>query len=110
MADIAAQMFVGVPVRVVPPSVGVFEKVLMRFENSGGVNFKLEDTTGFGNPSGNGEWTFRTGSQGGKFVIGKTGTSVQEFQVFSGGNARLAGTLIQGSSRTKKENIEAIDH
>ncbi len=105
VADIADNMFVGVPVRVVPPSVGVSEKVLMRLENNGGVNFKLNDTSG-----GNGEWTFRTGSQGSKFVIGKTGTSVQEFQVFSGGNVSIAGTLTQSSSRTNKENIETINH
>ncbi len=105
VADIADNMFVGVPVRVVPPSVGVSEKVLMRLENNGGVNFKLNDTSG-----GNGEWTFRTGSQGSKFVIGKTGSGVQEFQVFSGGNVTIAGTLTQSSSRTNKENIETINH
>ncbi len=105
VADIADNMFVGVPVRVVPPSVGVSEKVLMRLENNGGVNFKLNDTSG-----GDGEWTFRTGSQGSKFVIGKTGSGVQEFQVFSGGNVTIAGTLTQSSSRTNKENIETINH
>ncbi len=105
VADIADNLFVGVPVRVVPPSVGVSEKVLMRLENNGGVNFKLNDTSG-----GDGEWTFRTGTQGSKFVIGKTGSGVQEFQVFSGGNVSIAGTLSQGSSRTNKENIHPIDH
>ncbi len=105
VADKADTLFVGVPVRVVPPSVGVVEKVLMRLENNGGVNFKLNDTS-----AGDGEWTFRTGTQGSKFVIGKTGSGVQEFQVFSGGNVSIAGTLSQGSSRTHKENIEAINH
>ncbi len=104
VADLPDQMFVGMPIRVVPPSVGVTEKVLMRLENLGGVNFKLNDTT-----TANGEWTFRTGSFGSKFVIGKTGSGVQEFQVFSGGNVTIAGNLTQSSSRTKKENIEDID-
>ncbi len=94
--------------RVESSSATPSEKELIKLINNGGVNFKLEDTTGSGNPSGNGEWTFRTGTSGTKFVIGKTGTSVQEFQVFSGGNARVAGTLTQGSSRTKKENFVEI--
>ncbi len=109
VADVADNLFIGIPVRVIRDDPAPSEKEMMKLVNNGGVNFKLEDTTGFGNPSGNGEWTFRTGTNGSKFVIGKTGTSVQEFQVFSGGNARLAGTLTQGSSRTKKENFVAID-
>ncbi len=105
IADDPDTVFFGYPVRVVPNDTTNKERVLARLENNGGVNFKLNDTSG-----GDGEWTFRTGSQGGKFVIGKTGSGVQVFQVFSGGNVAIAGTLTQSSSRTKKENIEDVDH
>ncbi len=88
-------------------SSDIAERTLLRLENDGGVNFKLHDKSV---PGTLGEWTFRTGVSGTKFVIGKTGSGVQELSLESGGNLKIAGNLTQGSDRTKKENIHAIDN
>ncbi len=93
-------------IRVQNTATADVEKVMMRLENKGGVNFKLHDQSV---PGTQGEWTFRTGRDGSVFVIGKTGSGVVEMESQSGGNLKIAGNLMQGSSRAKKENIAQID-
>jgi hypothetical protein len=76
-------------------------RILFKIENNGPTQFAINNTARAD------LWTFSVTNTG--FVISKGGSGVQEMVVVGGGDMTIAGSLTEGSSRTIKHDIEAVD-
>lgn len=76
-------------------------RALVRAINKGASLFRFDNTNTGAN------WNFGGGNAD-SVLFSRIGTPT-EFQIFNGGNATLAGTLTEGSSRSIKKDIETID-
>lgn len=82
-------------------SAMVEARTLFKLENPGNTKFGIENTA-----TGE-EWALAV--PGPSLRISKQGSGVVEAELDSGGNLFLAGTLIEGSSRSIKHGIEDVD-
>ena len=88
-------------VKVTDSSTASFPQTMFEIRRPGAVRFDVADD------STSVLWVFQ--NRLGAFDITKAGTGVQEFKLDGSGNLTILGTLIQGSSRTSKENIEVAN-
>lgn len=80
------------------------QQELLRLKKNGAPLFVLEDT------AQDTSWTFRTGGTVGTvsegFIISKIGTGVPEMLLRANGDLQINGTLIELSSRARKQDIQ----
>lgn len=80
------------------------QQEMLRLKKNGAPLFILEDA------AQNTSWTFRTGGVVGTvsegFIISKIGTGVPEMLLRANGDLQINGTLIELSSRDRKQNIQ----
>ena len=93
----------GYPILIKDKNTTSASRNLLRMQNQGPVGFRFDD-----NLNGN-AWIFRQTANGGFTMDALNTVGLQEVRFSEGGNMKINGTLIQGSSRNNKKAIKSVN-
>ena len=93
----------GYPILIKDKNTNSASRNLLRMQNQGPVGFRFDDKA-----NGN-AWIFRQTANGGFTMDALNTVGLQEVRFSEGGNMKINGTLTQGSSRSNKKAITAVN-